>query len=225
MKIQAVLFDMDGVLIDSEKIILEAAMIGLKQFGVNASPDDFTPFIGGGETRYLGGPAEKYGVKFVPEMKTVVYEIYNDILKQHPESVYPGVLDIVRQVMGKYKAAVCSAADYPKVCHNLNAIGVTPEFFTSLVTGSDVDRQKPFPDIFLKGAENCKADPKLCVAIDDAINGVKAANAAGCVSVGVTTSFTREELINEAGAMYVIDDIREFPALLERIEKEVERQG
>lgn len=223
MKIQAVLFDMDGVLIDSEGAILEAAMEGLKQFGVYAKPEDFIPFIGGGETRYLGGPAEKYGVPYDPAMKPLVYEIYGEIIKKHPEYVYDGVLDTVREIMKKYKASVCSAADYPKVCHNLNSIGVGPEFFTALVTGSDVSKQKPNPDIFLKGAELCKADPHYCVAIDDAINGIKAANAAGCVSVGVTTSFTREELKNEAGAMYVIDDIREFPVLLERIEKEQER--
>ncbi len=222
MEIQAVLFDMDGVLIDSESIILEAALEGLKQFGVYAKPEDFIPYIGGGETRYLGGPAEKYGVPYDPQMKPVVYEIYGKIIRSHPELVYDGVLDVVKEIMKKYKASVCSAADLPKVCHNLYTIGVGPEFFTALVTGSDVSKQKPHPDIFLKGAELCKADPHFCVAIDDAINGVKAANAAGCVSVGVTTSFTRDEL-KEAGAMYVIDDIREFPALLEKITKEVNR--
>lgn len=220
MQIQAVLFDMDGVLIDTEKIILEAAIIGLKQFGVYAEPDDFTPFIGGGETKYLGGPAEKHGVKFDPEMKTVVYEIYNNLLKKHPDAVYDGVLESVKKIMKDYKAAVCSAADYPKVCHNLNAIGITPDFFTALVTGSDVEKQKPNPDIYLKGAELCGADAKCCVAIDDTINGIKAANAAGCVSVGITTSFSKETLINEAGAMYVIDDIRTFPDLLKKIESE-----
>lgn len=220
MKIQAVLFDMDGVLIDSEKVICEAAIKGLRQWGIEAKPEDFVPFIGGGETRYLGGPAQQYGVPYDPEMKAVVYDIYAELIKEHPDAVYDGVLDVVKTVMTKYRASVCSAADYIKVCHNLKAIGVGPEFFTALVTGSDVEKQKPNPDIFLKGAELCGADPGACVAIDDAINGVKAANAAGCISVGITTCFSREELMEKANPMYVIDDIREFPQLLERIEKE-----
>ncbi len=217
MKIKAILFDMDGVLIDTEALILEAAIIGLKEFGVNAVPEDFTPFIGGGETKYLGGPAEKYGVPFDPKMKTVVYAIYADLLKQHPDAVYPGVFDVISYVKSRYRAAVCSAADLPKVQHNLNAIGVTPEFFNALVTGSDVTRQKPFPDIFLKGAEMLGVDADKCVVIEDSINGIKAAKAAGAMSVGVTTSFTREELKEKADPDYIIDDIREFPSILEKI--------
>ena len=89
MEIQAVLFDMDGVLIDSESIILEAALEGLKQFGVYAKPEDFIPYIGGGETRYLGGPAEKYGVPYDPQMKPVVYEIYGKIIRSHPHHGIP----------------------------------------------------------------------------------------------------------------------------------------
>ena len=217
MEIKGVLFDMDGVLIDSEPFILEAAIQGLKQFGVNAEPDDFTPFIGAGETRYLGGPSEKYGVKFRPEMKTVVYAIYADILKQHPDAVYDGVFDVINYVKSKCKAAVCSAADLIKVQHNLNAIGVTPSFFDALVTGSDVTRQKPFPDIFLKGAELIGISPQNCVVVEDAINGIKAAKAAGAFSIGVTTSFSSDELREKANPDYIIDNIRQLPETLEKI--------
>ncbi len=217
MNIEAVLFDMDGVLVDTEALICEAAIKGLKQFGVNAVPEDFIPYIGGGETRYLGGPAEKNGVPYDPEMKPVVYDIYAEILSRHPDAVYDGVLDTVNYVKSKYKAAVCSAADYIKVCHNLNAIGVKPDFFTALVTGSDVSKQKPDPDIFLKGAELCGVDPQKCVVIEDSVNGIKAAKAAGCISVGVTTSFSREELKEKADPDYIIDSIKEFPAILKKI--------
>ena len=217
MNIKGVLFDMDGVLSDSEPFILEAAIEGLKQFGVNAQPDDFTPFIGAGETRYLGGPAEKYGVAFRPEMKTVVYAIYADILKQHPDAVYDGVFDVINSVKAKYKAAVCSAADLVKVEHNLNAIGVTPAFFDALVTGSDVTRQKPFPDIFLKGAGLLGLPAEQCVVVEDSINGIKAAKAAGALSIGVTTSFTKEELEEKSKPDYIINSIKELPDILKKM--------
>lgn len=219
MDIKAVLFDMDGVLIDTEALILEAAIIGLKEFGVNAVPEDFTPFIGGGETRYLGGPAEKYGVPFDPKMKEVVYAIYADLLKQHPDAVYDGVLNVIEYVKSRYKAAVCSAADLPKVKHNLNAIGVTPEFFNALVTGSDVTRQKPFPDIFLKGAEKLGVPPENCVVIEDSLNGMRAAKAAGAACVAVTTAFDAETIRKEAEPDLIIRDVRDFPAALEQLAK------
>lgn len=218
MAIKAVLFDMDGVLVDTEALILEAAIIGLREFEVNAVPEDFTEFIGAGETRYLGGPAEKYGVPFDPEMKTVVYDIYAEILKQHPDAVYDGVYDVLQYVKDNFLCSVCSAADLTKVRHNLNAIGVTPAFFNALVTGSDVTRQKPFPDIFLKGAELLGVEAKDCVVIEDSLNGIRAAKAAGAVSVAVTTSFSRQVLADEAAPDYIIDSIREFPDLLKSIE-------
>ncbi len=219
MEIKAVLFDMDGVLIDTEELINIAAIEGLKQYGVYAKYEDFIPFIGAGENKYIGGVAEKYGVPFQPEMKAVVYDIYADILKQHPDAVYPGVPEMLKAVKSKYKAAVCSAADFPKVCHNLNAIGITADFFDGVVSGNDVTRHKPFPDVFLKGAEACGEKAENCIAIDDSLNGIKAAKAAGCVSIGITTGFDEETIRKECDPDYIISDIRDLPALIEKIEK------
>ena len=61
-KIEAALFDMDGVLVDSEPVILEAALVGLAEYGVKAKPEDFKAYIGAGEDRFIGGVAEKYGL-------------------------------------------------------------------------------------------------------------------------------------------------------------------
>src|SRR5208283_5879542 len=70
----AVLFDMDGVLVDSEPIINAAAIRALAEFGIKARPEDFQPFVGAGENRYLGGVAELHGKTFVPEMKRRTYD-------------------------------------------------------------------------------------------------------------------------------------------------------
>lgn len=218
MTIKAVLFDMDGVLVDTEELICLAAIEALKKYGVNAVPDDFTEYVGAGETRYIGGPAEKYGVKFVPEMKTEAYAIYEKLLKERPEAVYPGTLDVIKYVKERYRAAVCSAADYAKVKINLNAIGVDDSFFGALVTGSDIKRLKPAPDIFLTGAGKLDTDPEYCVVIEDSINGIKAAKAAGMMSVAVMTYFDRETL-EGIGPDLIIKDISEFPSALEKLSK------
>ena len=215
--IKAILFDMDGVLIDSEALILKAAIAGLREFGIETVPEDFTEFVGAGEDRYIGGPVQKYGGTFIPEMKTRVYEIYAQLLFATPDAVYDGVLDMLSSVKHSYFTAVCSAADFVKVNHNLHAIGVTPEFFGTLITGSDVKRQKPFPDIFLAAAERLDIPASECVVIEDSINGIKAAKAAGMTSIAVTTSFSREVLTEKAAPDYIIDDIRKLPELMKAL--------
>ncbi|MBK9390055.1 MAG: HAD hydrolase-like protein [Bacteroidetes bacterium] len=60
--IKGVLFDMDGVLVDSERFIARAAIMMFEELGVQVKPEDFHPFVGTGENRYLGGVAEKYGI-------------------------------------------------------------------------------------------------------------------------------------------------------------------
>ena len=219
MKIEAVLFDMDGVLVDTEELILKAAMASLKEYGIETSPDDFTEFVGAGENRYVGGPCEKHGGTFVPEMKYRAYEIYEELLKAKPEAVFEGVTDVIKYVGDRYSMAVCSAADYEKVKINLNAIGVEESIFGGFITGSDIVRLKPYPDIFLAGAKKLGADPGKTVVIEDSLNGIRAAKAAGMMSVAVMTYFDRETLEKEVSPDIIIRDIREFPAALEELEK------
>lgn len=217
MEIKAVLFDMDGVLIDTEDIILDAAIAALKEYGVNAVPDDFKEFVGAGENKFVGGPAMKHGVEFVPEMKDRTYEIYWDILKDKPERVYDGVLNVINYVKDRYKCAVCSAADLPKVKHNLTAIGIDESYFGAVITGSDIEKLKPHPDIFLAGAKKLGVEPKNCVVIEDSLNGIRAAKAAGMTSVAVMTYSDRETLEREVAPDYIIEDVRSFPQILESI--------
>jgi len=90
--IEAVLFDMDGVLVDSEEFICKAAILMYKEKGLLVFEEDFTPFIGMGEDRYLGGVAEKYGFPFdVARDKKRTYDIYQEITKGMLKSL-PGVI-------------------------------------------------------------------------------------------------------------------------------------
>ena len=82
MPIRGIIFDMDGVLCDSEPFICEAACRMFQEHGVQVVPEDFQPFVGMGEERFLGGVAEKYGVKFnLAVDKTRTYDIYQEIIR------------------------------------------------------------------------------------------------------------------------------------------------
>src|SRR5690242_295877 len=96
--IQGIIFDMDGVLCDSEPFINEAAIRMFAQVhGVKVQPDDFLPFVGAGEDRYVGGVAEKYGVRLsMPADKNTTYAIYLQIIRGrlHP---LPGAVEFIAE--------------------------------------------------------------------------------------------------------------------------------
>jgi HAD superfamily hydrolase (TIGR01509 family) len=190
----AVIFDMDGVLTDSEPVINAAAMRGLEEYGIQPSPEDFEPFVGMGEDRYIGGVAEKYGLVYRPEMKRRVYEIYLEILPDMLRG-FPGVLELLGDLRARgVSLAVASSADRVKVEANLKGIGVDLAWFGAVVTGEDVEKKKPSPDIFLAAARKLGIPPDRCCVVEDALSGVRAAKAAGARCVAVGTSFPLAEL-------------------------------
>lgn len=200
--INSVIFDMDGVLVDSEEAITLAGIEALKSWGIDAKPEDFKPFTGMGEDKFIGGVAEKHGVPFTFEMKDKAYEIYIATAKERI-TVYPWSKPVLNSLPeGDIKIALASAADAVKVACNLECIGVDKHIFSALVTGSDVKHKKPHPEIFLTAAAKAGFEPANTLVVEDALSGVKAAKAAGMHCLGLTTSFTEQEL-RGAGADFV----------------------
>ena len=195
MSLKAILFDMDGVLLDSEEYICRAGIMMFKEKGHEVSPDDFLEFTGMGENRYLGGVAEKNGIPFELEQdKARTYEIYGEIVAGKLEA-FAGVVEFIDKCHSRgLKLAVASSADPPKVEINLAEIGIPLSTFGTVVTGLDIEHKKPSPDIFLKAAENLGVDASECLVIEDAISGVAAGKAAGAKVLALTTSFSVEEL-------------------------------
>ncbi len=194
-RIAAVLFDMDGVLVDSEAYIRQAAMAMFAEKGHPVLPEDFLPFTGMGENRYLGGVAEKYSIPFDLEKdKARTYEIYAGLVKGKLDPL-DGVHEFIKTCQGRgLKIAVASSADPVKVNINLEEIGLDRSLFLAIVTGLDIEHKKPAPDIFLKAAGLLDSDPECCLVVEDAISGVAAGKAAGARVLALTTSFSSGEL-------------------------------
>jgi beta-phosphoglucomutase len=211
----AVLFDMDGVLVDSEPIISAAAIRALAEFGIHARPEDFEPFVGAGEDRYVGGVAELHGKIYIPEMKRLTYNWYLRLLPGMGKA-FPGARDLVERLGSQGIAcAVASSADRIKVEANLTQVlGVALDRFAAIVTGEDVVRRKPHPDIFLEAARQLRVLPEACCVIEDAVHGVEAAKAAGMRCIAVTTSFPAKalaaagaDLVRQAIGEIALDDL------------------
>lgn len=195
MPIRAVIFDMDGVLTDSEPLINAAAVAMFREKGLPVQPEDFLPFVGTGEDRYLGGVAEKYGFPLDgPAAKKRTYEIYLDLVPRELQG-FPGAHLLVKNCrLAGLKVAVASSADRVKIEANLRQIELDPESWDAIVTGEDVVNKKPAPDIFLAAAARLGVPPAACVVIEDAVNGVQAAKAAGMRCVAVAQTFPAEKL-------------------------------
>jgi beta-phosphoglucomutase len=192
---KAVLFDMDGVLLDSEKYICQAAVEMFREKGFNVDPEDFRDFTGMGENRYLGGVAEKNLIPFHLERdKARTYEIYRKLVKGKLEA-FAGVREFIGRCQSEgLKLALASSADPIKIRINLAEIGIPADAFHTIVSGLDIEHKKPAPDIFLKAAENLGVNPEECLVIEDAVSGVAAGKAAGARVLALTTSFPAEAL-------------------------------
>lgn len=208
--IRGILFDVDGVLINSEKEIAQACIEFFKRRGVHAVPADFAPFIGAGENRFIGGVAEKYGLKIdIDAAKIEAYGIYDELISG-TDCAMKGTADFIRNAKkAGIKTALATSADKIKLDVNLKAIGFSITDFDYAVWGNKVTHKKPDPEIYLTAAAGLGLNACDCLVVEDAVNGVQAAKAAGSLCIGLLGSFSEAEL-KRAGADIVLQDLSFF---------------
>lgn len=186
---RAVIFDMDGVLVDSEPLINRAAVAMFHERGdMQVRPEDFTPFVGGGEDRYIAGVAAAHDITLdVAAAKARTYAIYLDIVDELRP--YPGAVELVHACRLLAPVAVASATDRIRLVANLAAATLPVESWDVVVDGEDVAHKKPAPDAFLLAASRLDVAPELCTVVEDSVHGVHAAKAAGMRCVAVAQTF------------------------------------
>lgn len=211
--IRGVIFDMDGVLLDSEPATARASVKGMAEFGIYAKPEDFYPFYGMGEKAYFGGVAEKYGGHYSEELKDRCYAYYVQDAA-HDVDLFEGVTEVIHTLHARgYKLAIASGALPIKVNANIEAGKLPRECFEAIYTAADVKRQKPDPEIFLKAANAMGLEPEECIVCEDAVSGVGGAIAGGMHVLGITTLLSDEKL-RELGATWTSDHIKKLLEIL-----------
>jgi len=203
------------VLTDSEPLINTAAVAMFRERGLTVQAADFLPFVGTGENRYIGGVAEKYAFPLdIEAAKRRTYEIYLELVPTQLHA-FPGAVELVRRCrQGGLKVSVASSADRIKIEANLRQVGLPPAGWDAIVCAEDVVHKKPAPDIFLAAARKLGVAPVECVVIEDAVNGVQAAKAAGMRCVAVAQSFpaaqlSQADLVRSRIAEVTFDDLTE----------------
>src|SRR5438034_1788147 len=201
---------MDGVLVLSEPFIAEAAIRMFAEKGFTVGEEEFRPFIGMGEDRFIGGVAERRGIPLDPARdKARTYAIYDELVRGRLAPVV-GAREFVQACRARgLKIAVASGADAVKVHANLREARLPAETFDAFVDGTQVAHKKPAPDIFLAACRQLALPPSECLVVEDAVSGVTAAKAAGARCLALTTSFDAAAL---AAADWTAPDLAQVPA-------------
>lgn len=189
---KAIIFDMDGVLIDSEMAHKESEITALAQHGFHVTEEDLMPYVGANRAAFERGLEATFNQKVDwPSVFATKDEIFYKLM-QNVKPV-PGVLELVDATKNKYKLGLATSS----VRRFMNFIADKFNYqhrFQTMVCGEDIVNSKPHPEIFLKAAERLQVPPQQCIAIEDSINGIRSAKAAGMFVIGITTTFPRQTL-------------------------------
>lgn len=183
--LKAVIFDMDGVLIDSEPVHMEADRRLMKELGLNFEKSYYIQFVGSTADYMWDKMIKDFSLSQTPEQ---LMAMSNRFVKEingaggYPQ--IPGAAELVKRMSGEdILLAVASSSGMTRIQSVLNNMGLQSDF-DGIVSGTQVENPKPAPDTFLKAAELLQVSPSECLVIEDSWNGMKAAKAAGMVCLG-----------------------------------------
>jgi beta-phosphoglucomutase len=194
--IRAAIFDMDGVLVDTYHAHFQSWLMMAHRACRDFSEEEFAPTFGRTSREIIAhfwgrGSCDDARIAAMDAEKE---KAFRDLIEKDFPAM-PGVHKLLADLHAAgWKLAVGSSGPPENVEMTLDRLG-NRDLFSAIVTGSDVKRGKPDPQVFLLAAERLGIDPSRCVVIEDALPGVAAARAAGMAAVGlVSTGRTREEL-------------------------------
>lgn len=204
-KLYGLIFDVDGVIADTEPVNARVTIRVLKDMfelsGVR--PEDFEAGIGKGAEKYVKAGADAHGLTLTEKQVKAAADLREQYLikaiQQESLPAFSGVLELINRALQRqdFRLAIATSASLELSSAILESAKV-PYRKMVYVTGSEITRKKPDPELFLVAASRMCIDPAHCVVIEDAPSGVQAARAAGAKCIAVTNSTSAANL-REAG--------------------------
>ena len=182
--LKGAIFDMDGLMIDTEKLYLKFWIQSAKDFGYDMKPE---------HVYAIRSMARKYSIPTLKgflgedcpteEIRAHRTELMAEYINEHGLEVKKGLFELLYYLKGReIKMAVATATPRSRTTEYLEKIGAA-KFFSTVICGDMVETGKPAPDIYLTAARELGLPPEECAAFEDSPNGIKAAHAAGCHAI------------------------------------------
>jgi len=191
---RAIIFDMDGVIVDSEPLHERAFYQVVQELGYGDNHGiDFRDYVGRSDFElwrdFVAKNDPEEPLEQLLEMKR--QRVIKVLLEKEP--FFPGLLNLVEKLAGKFPLALASGSERA-VVQTVLSLQNLGRFFQVVVTAADVEHGKPAPDIFLHAAKLLQVEPGQCWVIEDSKPGVMAGRAAGMRVIAVTNTHSAEEL-------------------------------
>jgi HAD superfamily hydrolase (TIGR01509 family) len=214
---RAIVFDMDGVLIDSEELHAHAKRIAFAHAGIALTHADLRAYVGRSDAIMIDEIGARYELtnhqrSMVLDEKTRIYEQEEKGIK-----IVPGAIEFVQWAAQHYRLALATSATPRNRTATLDRFGIA-NLFEVVADLGDVSEPKPSPEVYLLTAARLALPPSKCMVVEDALTGVLSAKRAGCCVSALTQTFPAHELI-EAGADFTFEvfvSLRQFLSVSER---------
>jgi len=211
VRFDLVIFDCDGVVVDSERLVFEVFGSFIRSLGVHLSDAETREQFLGRSLADCMAIVERLRGEPAPPGALERYTAERDRVLSESVQAVEGIRDVLNALTIPY--CIASSGGYDKMRITLGATKLMPLFEGRLFSATEVPRAKPAPDIFLFAAERMGASPARTAVIEDTVNGVRAGCAAGMTVFGYVDLTPAERLI-EAGATRTFTQMRDLPALL-----------
>ncbi len=190
----SVIFDMDGTLLDTQKICVPAWEYGGKLQGITGIGEHIYNVCGMNETGWTAYLTEHFPTLDIPKFK---HDVRAYILENGKVRFKKGAKELLDYLKSRgVKMAIASGSSMQSIEHHLNEVGAT-EYFDAIAGSHDVLNGKPAPDVFLLAAKRLGVNPSDCFIFEDSANGIKAGYAAGMKCIGVPDLVDFEAKINK----------------------------
>ena len=216
----AVLFDWDGTLADTRKVILASFQQALNTVQVTTDADYIERRIGIGAEQTFKEILQKAGKPFDHTLikRLVKKKVETEIELTSKVKLFPGAKELLKALQGKVKLALASMNNRPVIDNMLRTMDIE-NCFNAIVALEDVEKFKPHPEIFLKAAAKLHLSPAECVVVEDSIFGVQAAKAAGIACIAVLTGVYNRAELEKANPELIVNSLREKDRVLNFILK------
>jgi HAD superfamily hydrolase (TIGR01509 family) len=213
-----IIFDCDGVLVDSEPLSMKIDVEILAENGVVISEQEaHARFVGKTFAAMIDDVSAQYGVRF-PADASAQKDLRLLALYERELKVVPGVSAALRRI-GHHRYSVASNSPAERVAAALRIANLEPWFDDRITTFEHVPRPKPEPDVFIAAARRAGYAPEDCLVIEDSVTGVTAAHGAGCSVLGFTGTHPHPPAqmakLLSAGALRTFSKMDDLPSLVE----------